>query len=184
LTSLLPPYEADLRHLRRTFASIPSSVVAVLAEAGGALHALVASTFTVGVSGVPPLVSLAVQRTSQTWPALRSAPSLGISVFAAHQEALVRQLSSAERDRRFDGVPVRSTGSSARFIAGAVAWFECSLWNEVPAGDHTVALLEVHALGADPETEPLVFHSSEFRGLLGARPEAQPPFPPAAKESA
>ncbi|MCU1473028.1 flavin reductase family protein [Amnibacterium sp.] len=175
MTSLLPPYEADLRHLRRTFASIPSSVVAVLAEADGVLHALVASTFTVGVSGVPPLVSLAVQRTSQTWPLLRTARSLGISVFAANQESLVRQLSSPERQNRFHGVPIRSTGSSARFIAGAVAWFECSLWNEVPAGDHTVALLEVHALGADAETEPLVFHSSEFRGLLGVRPEVQSP---------
>jgi flavin reductase (DIM6/NTAB) family NADH-FMN oxidoreductase RutF len=184
VTSVLPPYEADLRHLRRTFASIPSSVVAVLAEVDGDLHALVASTFTVGVSGVPPLVSLAVQRTSQTWPTLRRSPRLGISVFAADQEAFVRQLASGDRANRFQGIPVRSTGSDARFVAGAVAWFECSLWNEVPAGDHTVALLEVHALGADPETEPLVFHSSAFRGLLGGAQPTDPPAQPAAKESA
>jgi flavin reductase (DIM6/NTAB) family NADH-FMN oxidoreductase RutF len=175
VTALLPAYEQDLRHLRRTFASIPSSVVAVLAEADGDLHGLVASTFTVGVSGVPPLVSLAVQLSSQTWPTLRGAPRLGISVFAAGQEPLVRRLASTERERRFEDVPIRETGSSARFVAGAVAWFECSLWNEVPAGDHTVAFLEVHALGADPDTEPLVFHLSAFRGLLTPATANQPP---------
>lgn len=174
MTSLLPAYERDLQHLRRTFASIPSSVVAVLAEVEGDLHGLVASTFTVGVSGVPPLVSVAVQASSKTWPALRLAGRVGISVFAADQEPLVRRLASVDRASRFEGVPIRSTGSSARFVAGAVAWFECSLWNEVEAGDHTVAFLEVHALGADPETEPLVFHLSAFRSLLSPAPTARP----------
>jgi hypothetical protein len=37
---------------------------------------------------------------------------------------------------------------------------------EFPAGDHTVALLEVRALGADPGLYPLVFHGSSFRQLL------------------
>ena len=54
----------------------------------------------------------------------------------------------------------------ARFIAGAPVWFECEFAGEFPAGDHTVALLKVLALGADPELKPLVFHGSSFRQLL------------------
>jgi hypothetical protein len=35
----------------------------------------------------------------------------------------------------------------------------------VPAGDHAIVLLQIHGLGADPDTLPLVFHGSRFRRL-------------------
>lgn len=162
----LPRYEADPRQLRETFSYFPSGVVALLADIGGEPQGMVASAFTVGVSTEPPLVSCAIRMASTTWPVLRTAPYLGISVLAAHQGALARQIASPERAGRFADVPLRETGSSARFIAGAPVWFECTVYSELPAGDHTVALLEVHALGADPGVEPLVFHGSAFRQLL------------------
>jgi flavin reductase (DIM6/NTAB) family NADH-FMN oxidoreductase RutF len=162
----LPRYQADAELLRRTFAYFPSGVVALLAEVDGEPRGMVASAFTVGVSADPPLVSCAVQRTSRTWPVLRGAQTVGISVLAAGQVELARQLSSRERAERFAGVPLRDTGSAARFIAGAPVWFECTLHGEFPAGDHTVALLRVHGLGADPDVAPLVFHASSFRTLL------------------
>lgn len=163
-TAILPSYDGEQAGLRRTFSHYPAGVVALIAEHDG-LHSLVASTFTVGISAEPPLVSLAIQRTSSSWPVLRTAERIGISVFAADQEVLCRQLAGRDREHRFVDVPIRSTGTSARFVAGAAMWFECALWSEVDAGDHTIALLEVHALGADHDTEPLVFHASAFRGL-------------------
>ncbi|MBW4042948.1 MAG: flavin reductase family protein [Acidobacteria bacterium] len=167
-TPVLPSYDGEQAALRRTFSHYPSGVVALIAEAEG-LHSLVASTFTVGVSADPPLVSVAIQRTSTSWPTLRSAERIGVSVFAADQADLCRQLAGHDRARRFSDVPIRSTGTTARFIAGAALWFDCSLWNEVDAGDHTIALLEIRALGADHHTDPLVFHASAFRGLFTQR---------------
>ncbi len=35
----------------------------------------------------------------------------------------------------------------------------------MPAGDHDIALLRVHDLGADPRVPPLVFHGSAYRRL-------------------
>jgi flavin reductase (DIM6/NTAB) family NADH-FMN oxidoreductase RutF len=162
----LPRYQADPQLLRRTFAYFPTGVVALVAEVGGDPRGIVAAAFTVGVSAEPPLVSCAVQRSSTTWPVLRQAATLGISVLAADQADLARQIGSHDRSRRFLGVPLRDTGSSARFIAGAPVWFECTLHSEFPAGDHTVALLQVRGLGADPDVAPLVFHGSSFRRLL------------------
>jgi flavin reductase (DIM6/NTAB) family NADH-FMN oxidoreductase RutF len=162
----LPRYQSDPRQLRQAFSYFPSGVVALLAEVDGEPKGMIASAFTVGVSTEPPLVSCAIQVTSLTWPQLKMAPCIGISVLAASQGDLARQISSRDREHRFLGVPLRGTGSSARFIAGAPVWFECTLYGEFPAGDHTVALLEVHALGADPDLQPLVFHGSAFRQLL------------------
>jgi flavin reductase (DIM6/NTAB) family NADH-FMN oxidoreductase RutF len=162
----LPRYQADTEHLREVFSYFPSGVVAVLAHIEGEPRGIVAAAFTVGVSMDPPLVSCAIQNTSQTWPVLKRAETIGISVLGEDQGALCRQLASQDRAARFDNVPLRDTGSSALFIAGAPVWFECTVAGEFPAGDHVVALLEVHGLGADPGLNPLVFHGSSFRQLL------------------
>jgi flavin reductase (DIM6/NTAB) family NADH-FMN oxidoreductase RutF len=162
----LPRYESDPRQLRETFSYFPSGVVALLAEVDGMQCGMVASAFTVGVSMNPPLVSCAIQLTSTSWPVLKTAPAIGISVLGEDHAQLARQLSSRNKQERFIDVPLRETGTSARFIAGAPVWFETTFASEFPAGDHTVALLEVHGLGADPELNPLVFHGSAFRQLL------------------
>ncbi|GAB3535161.1 flavin reductase family protein [Arthrobacter tecti] len=162
----LPRYESDSRQLRETFSYFPSGIVALLAELDGNPYGMVASAFTVGVSMEPPLVSCAIQLSSSTWPILKTAHTIGISVLGEDQAEFARQLGSKKREERFVDVPLRETGSSAQFIAGAPVWFETTFTGEFPAGDHTVALLEVRALGADPGLNPLVFHASAFRQLL------------------
>ena len=45
---------------------------------------------------------------------------------------------------------------------------ETSIYNEIPAGDHTLVLLRLHAVGqGDAEGSPLVFHRSTFGRLAG-----------------
>lgn len=162
----LPHYDGDARNLREMFSYFPSGVAALLAEIDGKPTGIVASSFTVGVSIDPPLVSCAVRRASTTWPKLKRASRIGISVLAEDQGAMARQIASKDADERFTDVPLRHTGSSARFIAGAPVWFECAFADELPAGDHTIVLLEVHRGGADPALRPLVFYGSAFRQLL------------------
>ena len=40
-----------------------------------------------------------------------------------------------------------------------------TLWKEVPAGDHDIALLQIEALWSYPDVAPLIFHGSSFRQL-------------------
>lgn len=157
--------EVDRFAVRRAFGRFPSAVVSLVAVVDGHEVGMVASSFTVGVSANPPLVSVAVQRTSTSWPRLRAATSIGVSVLAEDQAALVRQMAGPDRHRRFEGVPLLSTGSDARFVDGASTWFECTLYGEVDAGDHIVALLEVAAFRTDRNLRPLVFHDSGFHTL-------------------
>jgi flavin reductase (DIM6/NTAB) family NADH-FMN oxidoreductase RutF len=155
-----PPADA----LRRTFALFPSGVAAIAAEVDGAPRVLVASSFQVGISADPPLVLFAVQRTSETWPLLRRAGRLGVSVLGEAHESAARQLASKVVDR-FSGVATEATGTGAILIGGAPVHLECTVEGEMPAGDHEVVLLRIHALATDPAAAPLVFHGSTFRRL-------------------
>jgi flavin reductase (DIM6/NTAB) family NADH-FMN oxidoreductase RutF len=158
--------------LKRVFAAFPTGVAAVAAVIDGEPAGLAASSF-VSVSLDPPLVSVCVAHTSTTWPVLRSAGRLGISVLGDHQEQASRQLSSRAAGR-FAGLDWRATADGAVLLSEASAWFDCSLEQEIPAGDHDIVLLRVHDLGAS-EVMPLVFHGSSYRQLKGrCRPGPSP----------
>ncbi|TMR01577.1 flavin reductase family protein [Actinomadura soli] len=153
----------DVAALRRTFGCFPSGVTAVCALIDGAPAGMAASSFT-SVSLDPPLVSICVQNTSATWPRLRRAPRLGLSVLAENHNVACMRLSRKEGDR-FDGVDWEPRPDGGVFVLDATAWLDCRLHDEIPAGDHLIVLLEVLGLLARPETPPLVFHTSRFRRL-------------------
>lgn len=155
------------RALRDTFGAFPSGVVAVCAELAGDQGAdrvgMAVSSFT-SVSLDPPLVSVCIDLGSSTWPQLRTAPRLGISVLAAEHDQAARQLASRSGDR-FADLPVEPTEQGALFVQGASAWYDCSVESELPAGDHVVVLLRVHRHHASADAAPLVFHRSAFGTL-------------------
>ena len=76
---------------------------------------------------------------------------------------------------RFDDVDVTVTEAGAVTLADGLASFDCTIYNEVVAGDHTIVLLRLHAVEhVDPTLEPgdavvpgpLVFHRSGFSALV------------------
>ncbi|WP_345783241.1 flavin reductase family protein [Actinomycetospora termitidis] len=153
----------DVAELRRVFSCFPSGIAAVCTLTDDGPAGLAASSFTT-VSIDPPLVSVCIQNTSTTWPVLRGHPRIGISVLAQDHESLGRQLASKHGDR-FAGVAWEATSQGAVHVHGSTAWLDCSLHAEVPAGDHLIALLEIHRMSADPAAAPLIFHASTFRRL-------------------
>ncbi|NAZ83667.1 oxidoreductase [Kineococcus sp. R8] len=157
-------FDDDPLALRSTFALFPSGVAALSAVVEGAPVVLVASSFQVGISADPPLVLFAVQHTSTSWPKLREAERIGVSVLGEAHDSAARQMASKAADR-FAGIETVTTATGAHFLEGAPVWLECSIHSEVPAGDHDVVLLRVHAMGHEAGTEPLVWHASSFRAL-------------------
>jgi flavin reductase (DIM6/NTAB) family NADH-FMN oxidoreductase RutF len=149
--------------LRRVFGAFPTGVTAVAALADGRPLGIAASSFT-SVSLDPPLVSVCTAHSSTTWPRLRQAARVGISVLGAHQEEACRRLGTRGEDR-FATLRWRASDDGAVFVEGASAWLKCSVHREVTVGDHDIVLLLVHELDSDPSVAPLVFHGSRFRRL-------------------
>jgi flavin reductase (DIM6/NTAB) family NADH-FMN oxidoreductase RutF len=153
----------DHTDLRATFACFPTGVVAVCAQTGEHPVGLSAASFT-SVSLTPPLVSVCIAESSSTWPLLRTAPTLGLSVLAADHDAACRQLAGPSAGR-FTGLGYQRRHNGAVVLDGSAAWLECTIDEQVEAGDHWLVLLRVLAHGAAAGVPPLVFHASRFRRL-------------------
>jgi flavin reductase (DIM6/NTAB) family NADH-FMN oxidoreductase RutF len=149
--------------LREAFGQFPTGVIAVAAEIDGVREGLAASTF-VPVSLDPPLVGFCVQNTSTTWPKLKDAPTLGISVLGEAHDDAARALAAKTGDR-FAGLETESNGSGAVFIKGTSVWLESAIEQFVTAGDHTIVVLRVTDVQVDSAVAPIVFHRSAFRRL-------------------
>jgi len=163
LTSIDPAVgDLDPTALRSAFGAFPSGVVAVAAEVDGQRLGIAASSFT-SVSLAPALVSFSVANASSTWPRLRAASHLGLSVLADHHDAVCAQL-AGPAEHRFDGLAVHAGEGGALLLDDAVATFDCTVEQEIEAGDHTIVLLALHAVDDDGGA-PLVFHRSGFASL-------------------
>ena len=149
--------------LRRVFSCFPTGVVALCALVDGMPVGMIASSFA-AVSLSPPLVSIYMRDASETWPKLRMAASVGITVLSEAQELQCRRLATRSGDR-FTEVEWQASDEGAVFIEGGCAVLECTAFAEIPAGDHILALFEIQSAGSAPEVSPLVFHASRFERL-------------------
>jgi flavin reductase (DIM6/NTAB) family NADH-FMN oxidoreductase RutF len=149
--------------LRRAFACFPTGVTAICALVDGQPVGMAASSFT-SVSIEPPLVSVCMQNSSNTWRKLASLARLGLSFLNAEHEIASRQLAAKTGDR-FAGIDWQPNANGAVFIAGASVWLECSIHQQIAASDHEIVLLLIETLRTQPDVSPLVFHASRYRQL-------------------
>jgi flavin reductase (DIM6/NTAB) family NADH-FMN oxidoreductase RutF len=151
--------------LRRAFSVFPTGVVAVCALIEGKPVGFAVNSFN-SVSLDPPLVSICVGNSSTTWPLLATAERLGLTVLGAQHSELCRKLASRTADR-FDGAKWTEKDTGAILIDGGALWLECRQSAAFPAGDHEMIILEVCETELFADTDPLVFHQSQFRELAG-----------------
>ncbi|ARC56067.1 Flavin-dependent monooxygenase, reductase subunit HsaB [Frondihabitans sp. 762G35] len=143
----------------------PSGVAAIARTDENGHDGMLVSSFSIGTSFDPPLVSFSASHGSSTWSRLRTASHLGVSILGLEHGARTRQLTDPDPRRRFDGIDVTATATGALLVDRAPLLLECRVFAEFPAGDHTVVLLEVEAFDEHPAAAPLVWHGSRFHTL-------------------
>lgn len=151
--------DIDAAHFRRVFGHLPTGVTVVTAFVGESPVGMAANSVT-SVSLEPPLLLICPARTSTTWPALRDARRFCVNVLAHEHERVSRQFAATGVDR-FEGVPWhrRQAGPA---LDEAVAWIDCELDAEHPAGDHTIAIAKVLDLDVSGAYRPLVFFGGRY----------------------
>ncbi|MFD4527958.1 flavin reductase family protein [Streptomyces sp. NPDC058470] len=160
-------FTSDPGEMQRAFSGFPSGVAALSARVNGEPTVMIVSTFAVGVSYNPPMVSFAAQHSSRTWPALSRAGVIGVSVLGEAHSDKARQLASRSKEGRFVGIGTLEAASGAIFLEGAPVWLECTVEHSYPAGDHDIIVLRVLAMMTDDDRNPLVWHRQTLKMLTG-----------------
>ena len=150
----------DSRAYRDTMGQFCTGVVIVAGLNESRLVGFAAQSF-VSLSLEPPLVAVCPAQTSTSWPLIRDAGKFSINVLAADQEIVSDAFAQAGKAAQVGWV---TNAAEVPILDDAIAYVECRLAAEHPAGDHTVAIGEVLGFGTlRPDTEPLVY----FRGGYG-----------------
>jgi flavin reductase (DIM6/NTAB) family NADH-FMN oxidoreductase RutF len=152
----------DTLLLQEALTHFPAGVVALSAMVEGERQVLIASSFSVGISYEPPLALFSVQKSSSTWPNIKDAPLIGVSVMGEDHNPICRQLASRDKSKRFNGVETFSGDRNDLYISGSPLWLTCSIYQEVDAGDHILILLKIEDFKAHSLHMPLVLHRSSL----------------------
>lgn len=157
----------DSTDFRELMAKVPTSVAVVAGIDGGHPVGLTVGTFA-SVSLGPPLVSVCVAKTSQSWPRIVPAGLFSLSVLAAGQQDVCAAFATKGPDK-FDAVDWEASRRGLPWIRGSVVHLDCALETEIEAGDHLIVVGRVLELSHGEEEAPMVFHQ---RRLVGVRHDA------------
>jgi len=158
------------QQFRTALSSYPTGVVIVCADSPAGPVGMTCNSFT-AVSLDPPLVAICPAQASSTWPLIRAAGRFCVSILSARAEQIGTRFARRDADR-FTGTHVHAR-SHGPAISDALAWLDCDLYDEFPAGDHSIAVGRVIALDQlDEQAAPLVFWHSAYRTITHATSRA------------
>lgn len=150
---------------RDAMAGLPAGLVVVSTRDHAGFRGLTASSFT-SASLDPPLVLVCLDSLARTRDAVVAAGAFNVSVLERRQEFLAERFAGRAPlvGPTWREVPHVLGANGLPIVDGCVAWFECTLRELHPAGDHEVAVGEVTAAGRGGG-EPLVLWDRAFWGL-------------------
>ncbi len=155
----------DALEYRRVVGRFATGVTVVTTVLDGEHHALTANSFT-SVSLDPFLVLFCPEKLARFHDAVLAAGTFAVSVLAQGQEQVSRRFAARGRERegQFDGVAhTLGEATGAVLLDGALSTLECRTVSTVAAGDHTVVIGEVLALGVPaPTGAPLLYYEGRY----------------------
>jgi 3-hydroxy-9,10-secoandrosta-1,3,5(10)-triene-9,17-dione monooxygenase reductase component len=157
----------DPAHYRQAMAHFATGVAVVTSrDLEGERHGMTANAVT-SVSLSPVLLLVCIANHLPTHRAVRETGRFNINLLRAAQRDLAQQFAHPAADK-FDGVRLRPE-CEVPVLADALAHFECSVHQQVAAGDHSIFIGRVEACGGHEAaaTDPLLYFRSDFHELPG-----------------
>ena len=164
----------DRERYRALAGAFPTGVTIISTrDADGAPRGLTTQAF-IGLSTEPPLVLVAIDRSSRTLAALRRSGSFVVNFLRAGSEDVATRFASKVEDK-FTGVSWRPSDAAPGapiLHESSVAYAECVVQQELEAGDHWVFVARVEG-GEVLGGAPLMY----YRRTYGSWPEERPAPP-------
>lgn len=152
----------QVRHAMRAWAS---GVTIVTAAHKKEQHGMTVSSFA-SVSLDPPLLMVALQKTTRTSRLVSRAQAFGVTILSAVQREISERFSgrSDELNDRLEGIETETLDTGAPLIKGGLAYFDCRLRQTMEAGTSIIFIGEVVA-ARQFEGQPLVYHNRQYQQI-------------------
>lgn len=162
----------QVAEFRAVLGGFPTGVAVVSGLSDGVPVGLTVQSF-MSLSLDPPMILLAVDRKSTSWPLIAAAGRFAVNVLAQGQEDVALKFARSGTDKfaqiRWAAGP--KTGSP--LIDGCQFWIEAEAGKSYDGGDHMIVTAHVLSLRTgDDRSQPLVFFRSRFRQLDQPSPVA------------
>jgi len=110
------------------------------------------------LSLVPPLILICVDKSADTYPYFARSKVFAVNILSEDQETISRRFATSGIEK-FEGIGYHKNEMGCAILEEAVGHLDCRIVNSFDAGDHTIYVGEVDAVGLT-EVPPLLF----FRG--------------------
>ncbi len=152
--------------LRRAMRAWTTGVSVVTTEYEGTRHGMTVNSLT-SIALEPPLISVALQKSSRTHRLLERAGFFGVTILSAGQEAISRRFAgeTGDDEDRLAGIETETLKTGAPFIKGGLAFLDCRVLHTFDAGSSTLFIAEVIEARRASEGQPLVYHNRQYRRL-------------------
>lgn len=151
---------------RQAAGRFASGVTVVTTKGDDGAYGVTVSSFA-SLSLNPLLVTVSINRHSPLLLYVREAGAFAVSVLAGHQEPVAAYFATRGRTPEPDGFSGVRSGpreTGVPVIEEALSWFDCTLDDALPGGDHEILLGRVVAAGGT-SGEPLVYWAGGYRAL-------------------
>jgi 3-hydroxy-9,10-secoandrosta-1,3,5(10)-triene-9,17-dione monooxygenase reductase component len=152
----------SIRAFREALGRFASGVVIVTGLDGDEPVGLTCQSFF-SVSLEPPLIAIAVGKSSASWPRIVRGGAFCVNILSHHQEDVCRAFAMSGT-QKFDATSWHPGPLGLPRLDGTLAWIDCQVDKVVEAGDHEIILGEVQHLTAE-EGSPLLFFRGQFDRL-------------------
>jgi flavin reductase (DIM6/NTAB) family NADH-FMN oxidoreductase RutF len=152
----------------QVMSAFAAGVAVVTAVDGGGTPRGLTTTAVTSVSREPPLLLVCVDAGSRTLPAIRHSGGFAVNFIAsAHTELALHFASKAED--KFDSISWETGARGSPLLhEHAHAWADCTIEQEIEAGDHVVFIAAVTHGGVSDELDasPLTYYRRSFGGFV------------------
>lgn len=146
----------DTRALRDAFGCFATGVTIVTGiDTDGTPVGFTANSFT-SVSLDPPLLLVCPGRMASSLPAIRRTGRFAVNVLSVAQQAIAERFAMRGVDR-FEAGRWIEARSGLRLLEGACAHFDCTLEQDIEAGDHQLLIGRIESFHATADCAPLMY---------------------------
>jgi flavin reductase (DIM6/NTAB) family NADH-FMN oxidoreductase RutF len=144
-----------------------AGVTVVTTRVGSEVHGCTVNSFS-SVSVAPPLVTFSLARDTHTYALIRQSGIFAVNILSQAQEDLSERFArhALSARERFDDEPYRFESTGSPVFERALAFADCRLHAEFPAGPNVILVGAVEAGGVLNPGSPLIYHNRRYRRLV------------------